>query len=317
MRFLITGANGFIGSYLSKYLLDKGHEIIATSRKFIPQIKEVLNGAEFIEKNILDPEFADLKVNADAVIHLAASNDIVSKDRAKGIELSSIGTVNALNLCVNNKIDKFIFFSTLQVYGTELSGTYSEDSPVKPENDYSINHLFGEMYAEMYSRKHDLKIIVARPSNIYGRVLSADINRWTLVPGCFCKEALEKGTITLLSSGNQKRNFISLELLSEMTLETAQNMNKSFDILNYVSNDYYSIREVAEMTKNVFRTKFNMEIELVIKSDMPKEKNNFEFSDKKLKSYQIDPGKLQHLTLLTEIEQIIKTLSAKPNAQKI
>ena len=108
----------------------------------------------------LNDEFSKLEIDADAIVHLASANDILSKNTLKGIELSSIGTINTLKLAHNNGIEKFIFYSTLQVYGSELEGNYNEETQLKPENDYAMNHLFGEMYAEMFSRKTKIKIVV-------------------------------------------------------------------------------------------------------------------------------------------------------------
>ena len=308
MKYLVTGANGFIGSYLCDYLLKNGHHVIALSRSFFPEIKTLLKGAEFIEADILSPEFEKIKTDADAIVHLASSNDIVSKNLSKGTELSVTGTVNALKLAVNNHIPKFIFFSTLQVYGTELSGDYDEQSRVKPENDYAMNHLFGEMYVEMFSRKYGLKTLAVRPSNIYGRFLSSQINRWTLVPGCFIKEAVEKGTITLLSSGNQNRNFINLEQISYYTEMVSKNMDKSFDIINFISSDQKRIVDVALLTKDIFKTAFNTEIEMIIQSDQPLQTNQFDFDHRQLLNYGIDINFVKDHSLDSEIKQIIKTL---------
>jgi UDP-glucose 4-epimerase len=313
MTFLVTGANGFIGSYLCNYLLKNGHKVIALSRKFLPEIKTTLSGAEFIETDILSPEFEKLSLQADVVVHLAASNDIISKSLAKGVELSVTGTVNALKFTANNKIPKFIFYSTLQVYGTELQGNYTEQTAVKPENDYAMNHLFAEMYVEMFSRKLGLQAIVARPSNIYGRFLSPNINRWTLVPGCFVKEALEKGTITMLSSGNQTRNFISLEQLSYYTATVAHYMSETFDIVNFVSDDYKRIVDVAELTKELVERIHNKEIDLQIKSDQPLISNAFHLGQEKLLQFGIDTNAAKGYSLETEIEQIIRTLASNPS----
>jgi UDP-glucose 4-epimerase len=311
MKYTITGANGFIGSYLSHYLLQHGHEVTAISRSFFPEIRNLLQGATFIEADVLSPEFEKLKLEADVIVHLAASNDIVSKNLAKGIELSAAGTVNTLKLSVNNKIPKFIFYSTLQVYGTELSGEYNENTTVKPENDYAMNHLFGEQYVELYSRKTDLKTLVVRPSNIYGRFLSDKINRWTLVPGCFVKEAVEGGTITLLSSGNQNRNFISLEQLSYYTEMAAVHINKSFDVINFVTGTYKKIVDIAHQTKEIFETCFNRYPQLFIKSNKPEDTNQFYFNPEKLTEYGIDQNKKFDITLETEIKAITSTLLQK------
>lgn len=312
MKILVTGANGFIGSYLCNYLLENGHDVIGISRKYYPDIKKKLHKAQLIEADVLNDEFSKLEIDADAIVHLASANDILSKNTLKGIELSSIGTINTLRLAHNNGIEKFIFYSTLQVYGSELEGIYNEETQLKPENDYAMNHLFGEMYAEMFSRKTKIKIVVVRPSNIYGSFLSNDIDRWTLVPGCFCKEAIEKGTITLMSSGMQKRNFISLEQLSYASLKTLENSHKKFDILNLVSNDYRTISEAAFLVSKVLKEKFNINISPTIKSNLPSESNSFYFDTSNSESYKIDNNHLQNqFNLESEISKILDRIIQK------
>lgn len=312
MKIIITGANGFIGSYFCNYLLKNGHDVIGISRKFHPGIKEILNKAKLIEADVLDPEFSNLKIEAEAIVHLASPNDILSRNLIKGVELSTLGTINVLKLAQNNRIEKFIFYSTLQIYGSELDGSYNEESHAKPENDYAINHLFGEIYAEMYSRKTDLKIVIIRPSNIYGSYLTNEIDRWTLVPGCFCKEAIEKGTITLMSSGMQKRNFISLEQLSYATLMTIENIYKKFDILNFVSNDYKTISEVAFLVSKVLKESFNINVNPTIKSSLPSESNNFKFNTLKLDNYHID---ISNINLNYNLETVIFKIVDKFKSQ--
>jgi len=309
MKFLVTGANGFIGSYLCQYLLRKQHEVIALSRSFSAEIKQQLQGAVFVEADILKEEIITMELRADCLIHLAASNDIVSRSLMKGTELSVAGTVNMLKMAYHNNIPKFIFYSTLQVYGTELSGSYNEQTLVKPENDYAMNHLFAEQYVEMYSRKFGMKTLVIRPSNIYGKFLSASTNRWTLVPGCFCKEAIEKGTITLLSSGKQLRNFISLEQLSYGTEQAAIHMEQRFDILNLVSDNYQRIVDVAYLTEHVLQKDFNRPVSVEIKSELPETSNVFTFDLAKQKAYGIKPDQTTYIDLRTEIRSIIQLLS--------
>jgi UDP-glucose 4-epimerase len=308
MRYLVTGANGFIGSYLCKYLLQNGHEVIALSRSFFPGIRSALAGAVFIEQDILAENAATLTIEADCIIHLAASNDIVSKSLSKGTELSVTGTVNMLKLAVHNKIPKFVFYSTLQVYGTELSGNYDEHTAVKPENDYAMNHLFAEQYVEMYSRKFNLQALVIRPSNIYGNMLSPDINRWTLVPGCFIKEAIAHNTITLLSSGNQLRNFISLEQLSYGTMQASLHMHKPFGYLNLVSEDYKRIIDVAMLTQHIFQKDFNRPVEVIVKSEQPLTGNSFILDVSHQEEFNIDVNHTSYVDLRTEITGLIQNL---------
>ena len=57
MKIVVTGANGFIGSYLCKYLLSKGHDVVGISRKFHESVKKALSLAELLEYDVLSPEF--------------------------------------------------------------------------------------------------------------------------------------------------------------------------------------------------------------------------------------------------------------------
>ena len=161
-----------------------------------------------------------------------------------GIELSAVGTSNLLDLAVDNNVKNFIFFSTLQVYGGELKGQYDESKPTLPENDYAINHIFGEKYVKMYSEMHNLSSIILRPSNVFGEFVCNDINRWSLVPGCLIKEAFNTGEINLLSSGNQNRNFISLNQVCYATEKISNGFKYPFDVINLVSDHYFTIRDV-------------------------------------------------------------------------
>ena len=277
MKYLITGANGFIGSYLSKYLLEKGHSVIALSRNFHKEVQSKLIGAEFYSTDILDknsiPE--DIFLNVDTIIHLASANDQVSKNRKMGIELSAVGTSILLDLAVANKVKNFIFFSTLQVYGSELHGDYDELSPLNPVNDYAINHIFGEKYVKMYSEIHNLNSIILRPSNVFGEFVSSDIDRWSLVPGCLIREALNTGEINLLSSGNQYRNFISLNQISFATEKISNGLKYPFDVINLVSDQYFTIKDIARETLDVFKQECNKKIKLNIQSEFPKNTNIF------------------------------------------
>jgi UDP-glucose 4-epimerase len=308
MKYIVTGANGFIGSYLADFFLREGHDVIGISRKFFPKIRERLSKAELIEMDIMSDEYKNLKVSADVIIHLAASNDIISRNVSKGIELSTVGTINTLNLAVRNSIPGFVFYSTLQVLGSELSGNYMQNSPVKADNDYALNHVFGELYVEMFSRKFGLKTVNIRPSNIYGKFLSTEIDRWTLVPGCFIKEAIEKGTITLLSSGKQYRNFISMEELSYITDCVAQNLKANHNNIIVSSEKYCSIFDVALLTKNILMDTFNMDISLHIMSPLPKSGNVFKVDRTHLESYGVDVNKDYTNTMKTEIIQIVSDL---------
>ena len=292
MTVFITGANGFIGSYLAHFFLQKGHSVIASSRQFHITTRTLLKNAQLIDLDILNTEqLQNSKVQADTIIHTATANDIISKNGIKGIELSAIGTKNILEFAIKNKISKCIIFSTLQVYGTELSGEITETSPLDFQNDYGINHLFAEMYAEQYHRQGKIRCAVVRPSNVYGKIISESFNRWSLIPGCFCKEAIERGTITIKSSGLQMRNFVHLENLAFAISCIVKDNMDNFEVYNAGSTEHKTMLQAAEIVKNVFEKNLNRKVEIKVEGAEPAKTNTFNLSIDKLKKKEFVENK--------------------------
>ncbi|RMD04339.1 NAD(P)-dependent oxidoreductase [Clostridium autoethanogenum] len=311
-RIIVIGANGFIGSYLCDYLLKVGFEVIAVSRKFFQNTKIENRKCRFIEIDILSEKLINLEITADAIIDLAAPNDIFTKTKPKeAMNLAVFGTKNIMEFALKNNIKNVIFFSTLQVYGSELKGTIDENSKLIPENEYALNHIFSEEYIKMYSRNYELNSVVLRPSNIYGRFTHLGIDRWSLVPACFCKEAFYENRITLLSSGNQKRNFISLECVSEYCEAILNNFPQGFNILNIASSEYLKIIEVAEIVKKIYESLYDKEVIIRKKSELPVETNNFFIKSANLDKYKTNNK--PNYNLNTEIKEIFKKLEVAKN----
>jgi UDP-glucose 4-epimerase len=303
MKILITGANGFIGSYLADYLIGKGHDIIATSRQFHASTLELLQKASILELDVLDKEKMDkLDIMADVIVHTATANDSISKDTLKGIELSAVGTKNILDLAVRNRIPACMVFSTFQVYGTELMGEIDESSSLHCQNDYGLNHLYAELYAEMYSRTGKVRCVSVRPSNVYGNILTDAFNRWNLVPGCFCREASTSRTITIKSSGKQMRNFVNLENLSRAAEAVLEHFPVSYECYNFASSQGYTMQEVAGMVKKVYEKKYGKSLVLNITGDQPADTNFFNVKLDKL--HRLGFTEDENFNLESAIEQI-------------
>jgi UDP-glucose 4-epimerase len=306
VRVLVSGAAGFIGSYVTRYLLAQGVDVLATSRRLGEATRRQLAGASFLELDVTAPDLGALRVEADAIVHVATANDIVSRTPSAGILLSSVGTKNLLDLAVTNGISKFVCFSTFQVYGTELQGTITESSPLRCENDYGLNHVFAEQYVEMYSRLKQLVGVVLRPANVYGAISSADVNRWSLVPACFCRSAFREGKITMLSSGRQRRDFVSLEDVSRAVHAVLLHFPSVYEEYNVATGHTTSIREVAELVREIYQQRYEQALSLEVLSDTPLQANDFRVAQDKLRSLGYEPD--TRINLKTEIDKIFTFL---------
>ena len=285
MKVLISGASGYIGTQLVRTLIADGIKIGAITRSNSLQIPYLeSDNIEIYSADITKPINIILKDNFDVFIHLAAANDIDSQNPETAIIATALGTKYCLEFCKKNNIKKFIYFSTFQVLG-KVDGYIDEKTLPEPKNDYGITHLFAEEYVKMYQATSNMEYIIIRPTNIYGAPIGKDIDRWSLVPGCFCKEAFEDNTITLNSSGMQKRDFLDLKDLNELTklllYKFEEFKNKT---IHASSNNNYTIIEIAEIVRQVFNKKFNKECKLIVKSNDPIESNSYEINRDLVKS---------------------------------
>ncbi len=305
-RILLTGASGFIGSRVALRCAEAGHEVIATSRQPSPELVEAL-GMPVQPLDVLDPALADLELEADVLIHCATANDIVSKDFAAGVNLSVNGTRNVLEFAVKKGIRQVIFFSTLQVYGTELEGEVTEATVPHCESPYGLNHLLGEEVCRLYANRHGLDVVLVRPANVYGVPDASTVNRATLVPMCFVKTALQEGRLVLMSSGKQQRNFVSTDEVAETCLHLIQSFPQGATVVNAGSQWLASIHEMAVMVADEYRRRFNQELPIEVRSEQPIQGNHFRLQSQYSSSWpSIEESRAQMKRVIAGLYEFFK-----------
>jgi UDP-glucose 4-epimerase len=274
-KILVTGASGYIGSHVAGCLRDRGHEVTATSRRITPELEAALPGCQL---EILDVTHipASFQGGWDCILHTATANDILSRDFEAGVALSAFGTRKVLDLARRCGVPHVVFFSTLQVYGAELSGVIGEDAATDPVNDYGLNHEFGEQVCLLESKRPGLRMTVLRPANVYGCPVSRTVDRWSLVPTCFVREALSEGTITIRSSGLQRRDFVSLRQVSEACLNVIESGGDGFVVRNIATGLTHSIVEAARWTAAAFESLGLPRPGVRVLGDTPRDGNVFE-----------------------------------------
>jgi len=303
MNILMSGGSGFIGSFFLKKFMEQEVSVDLISRRKPSNLKD--NKSLFYDFDITKPENLLFKKKYDTFIHLAGANDIDSKNPLDALLKSTYGTRNCLELCVKNKIKNFIYFSTLQVYGE--NNQISEDSEVACINDYAMTHYFAEKYVRMF-KKNGIDFVILRPSNVYGTFESKTVDRWSLVPGCFCKDAKATSKITLMSSGNQKRDFISLEDLFGFTFHLLNNYELlKNEVYNVASGDVYSILELANLVKVRYESIFNNKCDLIIKSKIPKDVEEYCVSITRLKNTGYDLKYSSKIKIEETIDNLLRS----------
>lgn len=187
MTILITGANGFLGYYLTKNLLQKEYRVIATGKGDCRLPFNGQKGFEYCEMDITDP-FAvhDVfeKYEPAIVVHAGAMSkpDECEQEQWKAYIINTEGTVTMLINAAEQK-SFFVFVSTDFVFDGE-TGMYKEDDKPSPINFYGKTKL----EAEEVVKEYEYEWAIVRTVLVYGKPVSGRSNILTIV-----KEKLEKG----------------------------------------------------------------------------------------------------------------------------
>ena len=167
-RILVTGGNGFLGSYVVKELLKYPNNDVAILSHSGKKRKH--RDLSFIDCDIRNEKcLANRLKNFDVVYHIAGNTRTSKTDTYQlHHDINAIGTFNLLKSCDKNGIKRFIFISTSEVYGNISKEGISEDEKISPANDYARSKAEAEGYCRDYANTKKVKITIIRPSYIYG-----------------------------------------------------------------------------------------------------------------------------------------------------
>ena len=250
-RILITGGAGFIGSHLSEFLVNAGHDVICLDNYFTgtkDNIAPLLDHTNF-ELMRHDVTFP-LYVEVDEIYNLAcpASPIHYQYDPVQTTKTSVHGAINMLGLAKRTGA-KIFQSSTSEVYGDPTVHPQSEDyrgnvNPIGPRACYDEGKRCAETLFFDYYRQHGLKIKVARIFNTYGPRMCPDDGR---VVSNFIVQALRGELITIYGDGNQSRSFCYVD---DLVVGFVRLMDAPDDVtgpINLGNPGEFTILQLAEL----------------------------------------------------------------------
>ncbi len=211
MKIVLTGGAGFIGSHISRELIQDGHNVLIIDDLSAGKEGNLAPAAEFEQCDIrnagaLQKIFASFK--PDLVNHHAAHIDVrvSAENPAYDAEINIAGSLNLLNICTQYGVGKFIFASTGAVYGDVPQLPASEQTPTRPESPYGIAKLCVENYLRFFKSERGIECTSLRYSNVYGE--RQDTERTTGIVAIACGNHKKGADTTIFGDGEQTRDYV-------------------------------------------------------------------------------------------------------------
>lgn len=254
VRALVTGAAGFIGSHVVDSCLEAGMAVTATDDLSGGFVDNVPEEAEWIEGDLRDRDFVARLWwgrSFDYVYHLGAyaaeglSHFIRAYNYRNNIEAS----VNLVNNAVLNDAERFVFTSSIAVYGAGQSPMSEEMVPM-PEDPYGIAKYAVELDLAAAHHMFGLQYTVFRPHNVYGeRQNIAD--RYRNVIGIFMNRALRGESLPVFGDGLQTRAFSHVSDVAPAIALSPTVVGTANEVFNVGADEPTTVLELARLTADV------------------------------------------------------------------
>jgi nucleoside-diphosphate-sugar epimerase len=256
IKVTVTGACGFIGSHLTKQLIERGFHVVGVDclddNLYSRSVKESrlkalkqLSNFDFANINIatdeLDSSFSDSKF----VFNLAAiPGQVLSwKLFDKYVESNILGTKKVIDSCIRNKVTKIIHASTSSVYGMFAVGDELQDT--KPISPYGITKLAAENLLFALTSSNNLDFTILRYFSVYGPGQRPDMAIQKFLT------AIKMGQeINITGDGTQKRDITYVQDVVEATI-SASSITEKKQIFNISGGKQFTLNQIIDECFNV------------------------------------------------------------------
>jgi len=255
-KILITGVAGLLGSRLSDWVINNtNYEVVGIddlSGGFTENINPKVKFYKFNLTNLEKLKEVFKKENIEIIYHFAAyaAEGLSPFIRKFNYENNVIASSNLITCSIEFSIKKFIFASSMAVYGEKYEPPFHEDLLQAPIDPYGIAKYAVEMDLKIASDQHGLNYTIIRPHNFYG--INQNIwDKYRNVLGIWMYQILNKESPTIFGDGSQVRAFSYVDDSVIPFWNASQNDNCKGQIINLGGTKEYSISEACNILINV------------------------------------------------------------------
>ena len=253
MKTLVTGGAGFIGSNLTKLLIEEGHEVTVLDnlssgyQSNLPASQQL----RVVAGDVRDPVAVASAIDgAEVVFHLAASvgNKRSIDHPLDDSQINVLGTLTVLEAARNAGVRKVVYSSSAGIFGELKTLPIREDHPVEPDTPYGASKLAGEKLCLAYAKLYDLEAVALRYFNVYG--INQRYDAYGNVIPIFAHRIFHGQPIVIFGDGEQTRDFINVRDVVLANYKAGMNRGVS-GAFNLGSGSRVTINRLAEMMVDI------------------------------------------------------------------
>ncbi len=264
-KAMVTGAAGFLGSFLSEELLNNGYEVVGIDNFFRGK-KEYLPKHEnfiFYELDLVNEQgrFIDIvkKHKPELMFHYAAINgteyfyDIPYQVINDNVRM----TQNILEACKNSSVKKIIYASSSETYGEPMHVPTSETHPIllnihTDRDSYASSKAICDFYVKLFAKEYKLEYIILRIFNTYGPHM--DTSKYGQVVPEFIHKMYHDKEFTIIGNGKHTRSFCFVSDHTRLVRKLAE--KASDEIVNVGNDKETKIVDLAEIIHKIANKEF-------------------------------------------------------------
>lgn len=231
-NLLVTGADGFIGSWLAKTLIEKEANVITIVRDIKKEnnldVLDIRKKITLIHGNLIDFNVIERAINEydiDTCFHLAAQAIVGSANKSplSTFESNIKGTWNLLEACrLNKTVKRIIIASSDKAYGQQSKLPYTEESPLLGYYPYDASKACADILTRSYYKTYGMPLAITRNANTYG---PADLNFSRIIPDVISSIIKNKQPI-IRSDGTPERDYMHIKDAVNSYLTLAENLHR-------------------------------------------------------------------------------------------
>jgi UDP-glucose 4-epimerase len=247
-KYLVTGAAGFIGSTLAKVLLNQGHEVWTIDNLTTGRKENLPQGVKFIHGGCQDAaSIAQLKdTRFDAILHIAgqSSGEVSFDDPVYDLRTNTESTLRLIQYGLSHDCPRFIYASSMSVYGEVPDQPIPETFPCRPLSFYGVGKLASEHYMRIYQSK-GLKPTSLRYFNVYGENQNMANLRQGMV-SIYLAQLIKNDEVIVKGSKDRFRDLISIKDAVDFTVKIIDDERSFGGIFNVATGVRTTVEQLLE-----------------------------------------------------------------------